>query len=238
MKLSNGKVAIAALFLVSGFIGLSSAADAPKQLSDAELIASLKKGGNIIYIRHAATDITKTDQNREDLADWSKQRNLSDKGRKESVGIGLAFRALAIPMADIIASPYCRCIETGKLAFGKVKVSKDLAFSVAEDKKDAEQLAKALKAMLGTKPAGQANTVLISHSGNLQDAATIFPKPEGVTMIFKPQGNNAFELVQRVEAQQWLSLAEKAGAPIDAGKLNGKMPERAELCRQDDTKPK
>lgn len=231
MKLSNGKIIVAALFLVSGLIGLSSAADAPKQLSDAELIASLKKGGHVIYIRHATTDVSKTDQNREDLTDWTKQRNLSDKGRKESVAIGLAIRALAIPIADIIASPYCRCIETGRLAFGKVQIAKDLAFSVAEDKKDAEQLAKALKTMLGTKPAAQTNTVLISHSANLQDAASLFPKPEGVTMIFKPQGNGAFELVQRIEAQEWVRLAERAGSPIDVGKLNGKMPERAQLCQ-------
>lgn len=231
MNSRHAKMIRSALFFIAGFSGLSSAAHAQKQLTDAELISSLKKGGHVIYIRHTTTDVSKTDQNREDLSDWSKQRNLSDKGRKESVAIGLAFRAMAIPVADIFASPYCRCIETGKLAFGKVQISKDLAFSVGEDKKDAEQLAKALKMMLGTKPAGQANTVLISHSGNLQDAANIFPKPEGVTMIFKPQGNNAFELVQRVEAQQWVNLAEKAGAPIDAGKLNAKMPERAQLCQ-------
>lgn len=231
MNLLDAKDVIVTLFLVSGFIGLPSAAHAQKQLTDAELIASLKKGGHVIYIRHATTDVSKTDQNREDLSDWTTQRNLSDKGRKVSVAIGLAFRALAIPVADIVTSPYCRCIETGKLAFGKAQVSKDLAFSVGEDKKDAEQLAKALKLMLGTKPTGQTNTVLISHSGNLQDAANKFPKPEGVTMIFKPQGNGAFEFVQRLEAQEWVHLAEKAGTPIDAGKLTAKMPERAQLCQ-------
>lgn len=231
MNSRRPKTIRSALFLIAGFLGLSSAAHAQKELTDAELISALKKGGHVIYIRHTTTDVTKTDQNREDLSDWSKQRNLSDKGRKEAVAIGLAFRAMAIPVADIVSSPYCRCIETGKLAFGKAQISKELAFSVGEDKKDAELLAKALKGMLGAKPAGQTNTVLISHSGNLQDAANLFPKPEGVTMIFKPQGNNAFEFVQRVEAQQWLRLAEKSGTQIDAGKLNAKMPERAELCR-------
>lgn len=217
--------------LVAGFFMLPSAVRAQKQLTDAELVASLKKGGHVIYIRHATTDVSKADQNREELSDWTKQRNLSDKGRKEAVAIGLAFRALAIPVADVITSPYCRCIETGKLAFGKAQISKDLAFSVGEDKNIAEQLAKALKAMLGTKPAGQTNTVLISHSGNLQDAAGLFPKPEGVTMVFKPLGNNAFEFIRRIEAQEWMRLAETAGAPIDSAKLAAKMPERAQLCQ-------
>ena len=146
--------------LVAGLISLPAAVHAQKQFTDNELIASLKKGGHVIFIRHATTDVSKTDQNREDLSDWNKQRNLSDTGRREAVAIGLAFRAMAIPVGDILASPYCRCIETGKLAFGKAQISKELAFSVAEDKKNAELLAKSLKAMLGTKPAGQANTIL------------------------------------------------------------------------------
>jgi len=224
-KIIHSSVFIAALF------GLPSAAHAQKELTDADLISSLKKGGHVIYIRHTTTDVSKTDQLREDLSDWTKQRNLSDKGRKEAAAIGLAFRAMAIPVADVITSQYCRCIETGKLAFGKAQISKNLAFSVAEDKKDAEQLARALKTMLGTKPSGQANTVLISHSGNLQDAANLFPKPEGVTMIFKPQGNDAFEFVQRIEPQQWVQLAAKAGSAVDTAKLNTKLPERAQLCQ-------
>ena len=238
MKLTRSKFVIVASFLVAGSMGGTATAQAQKELTNAEFIAGLKKGGHVIYIRHTTTDVSKTDQNREDLSDWSKQRNLSEKGRKEAVGIGLAMRALAVPLGDIVSSPYCRCIETGKLAFGKVQISKDLAFSVAEDKKDAEQLAKSLKAMLGTKPSGQTNTVLISHSGNLQDAAQLFPKPEGVTMIFKPQGNGAYEFVQRVEAQQWLQLAEKAGVAVDAAKLNGKIQSRSELCQNSDPKSK
>jgi len=218
-------------FLLAALFTLPSAARAQKQLTDGELIDSLKKGGNVIYIRHTTTDVSNTDQLREDLSDWQKQRNLSEKGRKEAAAIGLAIRAMKIPFGDVIASPYCRCIETGKLAFGKATVSKDLAFSVAEDKKDAEQLAKALKVMLGTKPAQQTNAVLISHSGNLQDAANIFPKPEGTTMIFKPLGNSTFELIQRIEPQQWVQLAAKAGAAVDPAKLNAKLPARATLCQ-------
>jgi len=85
---------------VAGLISLPAAVHAQKQLTDAELIASLKNGGHVIYIRHTTTDVSKTDQNREDLSDWNKQRNLSDKGRKEAVAIGLAFRAMAIPVGD------------------------------------------------------------------------------------------------------------------------------------------
>ena len=86
--------------LVAGLISLPAAVHAQKQFTDNELIASLKKGGHVIYIRHATTDVSKTDQNREDLSDWNKQRNLSDTGRRDAVAIGLAFRAMAIPVGD------------------------------------------------------------------------------------------------------------------------------------------
>jgi phosphohistidine phosphatase SixA len=238
MKPFHRKAIIAALFLLSALVGWPRPAEAQKQLTDAELIASLKKGEHVIYVRHGPTDVSTTDQNREDLSDWTKQRNLSEKGRKDAATIGLAFRAIGIPVGNVISSPYCRCIETSKLAFGKVQVSKNLAFSVGEDKDDAERMAKSLRAMLGTKPTGQTNTILVSHSGNLQEAANLFPKPEGVAVIFKPQGNGGFEFVQRVEPQQWLRLADKAGASIDAGKLNAPLPERAMLCRNNDTPTK
>ena len=231
MKQIRSKFMSIAAVLVAGLMAGTATAQTQKAQSAAELIASLKKGGLVVYLRHATTDVSNTDQNREDLTDWHRQRNLSEKGRTQALAIGLAFRALGLPVGDVITSPYCRCIETGKLAFGKVVVSKDLSFSVAEDKKDAEGLAKALRTMLGTKPAGQANTVLISHSGNLQDAAQHFPKPEGVAMIFKPKGNDTFEFVQRVEAEHWSQLAAQSGVTVGAAKLTAKTPTREELCQ-------
>jgi phosphohistidine phosphatase SixA len=221
-------------FFIAAFIGLCSqihAAD--KQIPDAELIASLKKGGHVIYLRHATTDVSFSDQNREELSDWSKQRNLSDKGRQQAVAIGLVFRGLSIPVSEVLTSPYCRGIETGKLAFGKAKVSQDLAFSVGEDKTEAERLAKALRIMLGTKPPAGSNTVLVAHSGNLQEAANLWPKPEGVAFVFKPQGNGAFEMVQRVEPQQWVQFAEKAGVSIDSNKVNSRLVDRGQICSKE-----
>jgi len=236
MVSGRSKVIQMLAFFIAGFLGLSSHVHAQTQPTDAEVIAGLKKGGQVIYLRHTTTDVSFSDQNREDLSDWSKQRNLSDIGRQQAHAIGLAFRALAIPVSEVVTSPYCRAIETGKLAFGKAKVSKDLSFSVGEDKSDAEKLAKALRTMLGTKPVAGTNTVLIAHSGNLQEAAKLWPKPEGVAFIFKPLGNSSFEMIQRIEPQQWTPLAAKAGATIDAGKLNARLADRGQLCGKDDGK--
>ena len=159
-----------------------------KQLSDADLVATLKKGGNVIYVRHMETDVTFADQNREELSDWSKQRNLTPKGRQNAAAIGLAFRGLGIPVFEINTSPYCRAIETGKLAFGKVKISKDLAFAIGTDKVEAERLGKALKTMVGTKPPAGTNTVLISHSANLQEATNLLAQAGRGCLRFQTGG--------------------------------------------------
>lgn len=217
--------------MLGGALTLSSPVHAQKSLGEAELVAALKQGGHVIYFRHAETDVSKTDQNRDDLSDWTKQRNLSEKGRQDAVAIGKGFRALGIPVSEVKTSPYCRCVETAKLAFGKATVNKDLAFSIGTEKREAERLADALRVMLGTQPPTGTNTILVAHTANLQEAAKIWPKPEGVAVIFKPLGDKRFEMIHRVEHQQWAQIAEKVGMSIIEDRQMSRVPERKTLCR-------
>ena len=152
----------------------------------------------------------------------------------QSVAIGQAFDALGIPVSEVITSPYCRCVETAKLAFGRARVSNDLAFSIGTKEQEAKRLAQALRNMLGTRPTARTNTVLVAHTANLKEAAQIWPKPEGVAFIFKPLGNNTFEMVSRIEPQQWPELAEKMGVPIAPNQQMSPLPDRALLCGRQD----
>lgn len=225
--------------LITVLLALSLPAQAEKPLEASRLVAALKQGGYIIYIRHAATDHSSTDTDRDDLRDWTHQRLLSDHGRNQSVVIGKAFRSLGIPVSQVISSPYCRSIETAKLAFGKATVSNDLAFSIGVAEKEAKRLAQALGKMLGTQPRAGANTVVVAHSANLKEAANIWPKPEGVAFIFKPLGNANFEMVGKVEPQQWAEFAEKMGVPIGAPLTKeqlSQLPDRGALCRRQDAR--
>jgi phosphohistidine phosphatase SixA len=216
--------------VVAGFFGLSSPVLAQKSLGEAELIAALKQGGYVLYFRHAETDVSKTDQDRDDLSDWTKQRNLSEKGRQQAVAIGKAFAALGIPLSEIKSSPYCRAVETAKLAFGRATVNKDLASFIGTETQEAARQAEALRVMLGTQPPAGKNAVLVSHTENLQEAAKIWPKPVGVAIIFKPLGNKGFEMVQRVEAQQWAQLAQKVGVTVTEDRQTSRLPDRKTLC--------
>src|SRR5712691_2017982 len=55
------------------------------------------------------------------LDDCSTQRNLDDNGRAQARRTGEAFRANSIAVGTVLASPRCRCLDTARLAFGKVE---------------------------------------------------------------------------------------------------------------------
>jgi phosphohistidine phosphatase SixA len=59
--------------------------------------------------------------------DCKTQRNLDDRGRLQARALGAAFRQQGIRVDRIVASPMCRCLETGQLmAVGSVETSWDL----------------------------------------------------------------------------------------------------------------
>lgn len=90
-----------------------------RALADDEHIwAALKQGGKVILLRHTHVDI------REGIG-WlapgncAAEVNLSPLGVEQARRIGEAFRTHSIAVGEVLTSPYCRCIDTGKLAFGR-----------------------------------------------------------------------------------------------------------------------
>ena len=55
------------------------------------------------------------------LEDCSTQRNLDERGRGQARQIGEAFRQNGIAVGEILSSPRCRCLDTARLAFGRVQ---------------------------------------------------------------------------------------------------------------------
>jgi broad specificity phosphatase PhoE len=55
------------------------------------------------------------------LDDCSTQRNLDDNGRAQARRIGETFRRQGIAVGTVLSSPRCRCLDTARLAFGKVE---------------------------------------------------------------------------------------------------------------------
>src|SRR5829696_2080349 len=91
------------------------------------IAATLQQGGNVVFFRHAMTDMLVMDQRPlTDLNDCSKQRNLSPSGIAISKEIGEAIRQLGMPIGDVLVNPFCRCMDTARYAFGRATARPDL----------------------------------------------------------------------------------------------------------------
>ena len=80
------------------------------------MISELKKGGKIIFIRHAYAP-GGGDPNNFDINDCDTQRNLNDEGRLQSKKIGDFFKKNEISIEKVYSSEWCRCKETASIAF-------------------------------------------------------------------------------------------------------------------------
>ncbi len=176
------------------------------------LLGELRSGGFVIYFRHGPTDQTDSRDDEANLMKCETQRNLSVEGRNQAIQIGKAFQALRIPVGTVTTSPFCRCKETAKLAFGHFSVSQDLYFSIGTNASETKRYTESLRRMLSTPPVKATNAVIVSHSANLREAAGIWPKPEGVAYVFRPMPGGQFEPIAMVLPEDWSTLA-KLNAP-------------------------
>src|SRR5262245_8690576 len=85
---------------------------------DEQVWAALKQGGKVILLRHTHVDIREGSGH---LApgNCAEEVNLSSRGVEQAKRIGEAFRAHSIAVGEVLSSPYCRCIDTAKIAFGR-----------------------------------------------------------------------------------------------------------------------
>jgi len=87
-------------------------------LSGPALAQALRWGGYVIFFRHAATTPILDDVNPVVLAGCATQRNLSPAVQE--------FRRLGIPVGRVLTSPFCRALDTVKLAFDKAQIEPGL----------------------------------------------------------------------------------------------------------------
>ena len=142
----------------------------PARAADPVLLAQLRRGGNLILMRHAATVPGIGDPDGFVLARCGTQRNLSAEGRRDAVRIGEAFSSLAIPVADVLSSRWCRCLDTARLAFGRATPAPLLDSMFADDAGSRADKLRATRAWLATLR-GDGNIVLVTHDINIQALA-------------------------------------------------------------------
>ncbi len=187
-------------------------------MTDGALVRALRAGGFNIYFRHAETDWSQSDRVRE-AGDWvscdpARIRQLSEAGRETARAVGGAIRALRIPVGLVLASPYCRTVQTAELlGVGAVQPTVDVMnLRVAEYFGGRAAIVRTARARLATAPLAGTNTVIAAHGNVAREATPVYPgEAEGV--VFKPDGRGGFRVVARLRPEDWARLAEQFAAP-------------------------
>lgn len=178
--------------------------------SNAELLAGLRQGGHVIFFRHAQTEKDYADQASPTLVlgDCSTQRVLSETGWQDARNIGESFETLAIPVGQVFASQYCRAWQTADLAFGDYEKVSGLNFAKAEEytPEQIEQMRAGIMPYLTEVPAAGTNTVVVGHDDVFEAASGIYPEPQGIGFVLKPDGNGSFEILAMLAPEEWAAL--------------------------------
>lgn len=218
---TGGLAGLRCLFAIclSGSITLSSLTVSAQQsgsepvheISGAALVTALRAGGFVLYFRHTSTDFGQNDDGMTSFDDCATQRKLTDKGRTEARAIGAAIKELQIPVDRVLASPFCRTMETAMLAFGKAEKTLDLRGWPASNEDPGRYAA--VVGYLATAPVGATNTVLVGHGNPFRAVAGPPHLMEGEAAIIRPLGNKRFEIAARIPAQRWTELLKLGALP-------------------------
>lgn len=182
-------------------------------LDETSLVDALRGGGYNVYFRHVATEWSQSDrvERRDDWLDCdpARMRQLSAAGRDDARAIGSALRKLAIPVGEVLASPYCRTMETARLMdVGAVQAS-TLVMNLRSASYFGGRAAIVATAqgLLSTPPPAGTNRVIVAHGNVAREATPVYPG-EGEGVIFSPDGNGGFRLLGRFTPADWKRLAD------------------------------
>ena len=94
--------------------------------TEPDAVTLLRQGGVVAAFRHALAPGT-FDPPGFRVDDCRTQRNLSEEGREQARAIGRWFQAQGLQPARVRSSPWCRCLDTARLAFNQAEAWPALA---------------------------------------------------------------------------------------------------------------
>ena len=186
---STARVVLGGLVALLAFPGAAPASE--------ELWALLKTGGHVALLRHAITTAGVGDPPGMRLDDCRTQRNLTEEGRRHARQVGEAFRARGVVVEQVLSSPWCRCIETARLAFGAHEVWQPLGNLYGRPEHRARQVSEMQRLVAAPRRAG--NLVLVSH-GSTISALTGVVVDTAELVVITPDGAGHFAVRGRLTA--------------------------------------
>jgi phosphohistidine phosphatase SixA len=163
--------------------------------ADDALLRNLREGGYVIVIRHSISPGS-GDPTNFTLDDCTTQRNLSDDGRTQARRIGETLKKEQVPIGRVLSSRWCRALETGRLAFGRVEGEPALdQFYKPEERDERTQL---VRALIAAAPQSGPNLVLITHQPNIT-ALTNLSVDEGEIIVMGAAADRTIAIYGRLK---------------------------------------
>ena len=185
--------------MVRCWISLVLLAVALPAWADDALWALLSKGGQVVLVRHGLTTPGVGDPPGFKLGECATQRNLVDQGRREAERLGAALHSHNVPVARVLSSPWCRCIETARIAFGTDPALDDTLSNLFDHSANREKQVAQFRKLVAKAPA-QGNLFLVTH-GSTTAAFTGINQGTAEMVIVTPEGGERYRVAGRLAVQ-------------------------------------
>jgi len=163
--------------------------------NDEQVWAALRQGSKVVLLRHTHVEM------REGIGhlapgNCAEEVNLSPSGIEQAKRIGKTFRAHSVAVGQVLTSPYCRCIDTGTLAFGRATPVQYLRppGTVSEDRAKLNR-ERVVQEILKHRDAS--NLIMITHDLNIADLLLEDTVPMGEFFVVQPNGSD-FDIIGKI----------------------------------------
>ncbi len=179
-------------FLLIIFISINSPIKAD---SEQNLFKELKKGGKLIFIRHAYAPGS-GDPNNFDINKCKTQRNLNSTGRDQAKKIGEFFRKNNIQIDKVYSSEWCRCKETALIAFNKFEIKNFLnSFFSSKFAKNKDRQIKELETFIKNWNSKK-NLIFVTHYVVIFESLDYSPSSGEIVI-----SNKDFKIIDTIEIE-------------------------------------
>ena len=186
------------------------------------IIESLKKGGYVIFIRHADRDHSINSETL-NILDHAPLRDipldeinpiigycLSETGVEESKMINKILKEFKIPISKVIASNTCRTKETAQYIFDKVDYITNglLPEGAIINQKYEESIKNEYKEVFNVFPNLGENIFIVGHSETLKDIGINLLIDQSESIILKhDQTSGEYHYVANLKARDWFKYS-------------------------------
>jgi broad specificity phosphatase PhoE len=150
---------------------------------------TLATPGSVVVLRHsyAPGGFDPPDAR---LDDCSTQRNLDERGRAQARRVGEAFRSRGVAVGPVLSSPRCRCLDTARLAFGRVEAWEPLQGALNDTERRRRQVAEIRRRIAAHRDGPP--LVLVTHGSVVTDLTGVDIRMGALVVLRRgPDGTHA-----------------------------------------------